>query len=440
MARNSTSVDFSLILSDKNLNQDMFETTYKSAYGNFYPENSRHNCSNLKFHNNYATNKLTNINHNTKNNYSYIYKAKLMKEKNKLEKNIANNNNNRLNKPKLMCPYCINENIIKSKSINRIRRKNYETEYFEDKTKYIHEYKRKEDIKNRENRAKKTYISLYKNRNRSAQPFNNIVNINNKTQKEYFGDDIEYGMLRCRNRELKNNNKLFDIDLNNFNKNYCKINDNNNIIINNDLNNKKCLKTNKSWLGPKNYLLDKKEYNLIINKQMEKDYLRNKKERNDKLREENILLKEQLNKEKNDINREINYKQIKRNEMNKININILKCKELQENKEKKLKKIEKDKINYICKKQIEDFVKRVRQKKMLYKNVEDENMKMAESKRLDYKKEKNKIEKNYQGLNFRERDNTNCESCNRIFPKNVMSYMFYTFNAQQNKNKNENKM
>ena len=427
MARNSTSVEFSLILNDKDLNQDMFETTYNSAYGRFHQMDSKYNCLNLKYQNNYATNKLTNFNKNNLLNYSYVYKAKKMHE-NKIRNNMINSN---VKKPKLMCPYCINENITKSKSINRIERKNYETEYFEDKNRYIHEYKRKADIKNRENRSKKTYASLFKNRNRSLQPYNYITyDSNNNKQNEYFGDDIEYGMLRCRNREIKNDQKLFGIDLNNINNINKNIDKDNNYY-------KKCLKQNKSWIGPKNYLLDKKEYNLIIRKQMEKDNIRNKKERYEKLKEENILLKAQLNKEKNDINRELNYKNNKKNEMNKININLLKAKKLKENKKIKLKKNEKEYITYLCKKQIDDFIARTKQKKMIYKNIEDENMKIAESKRINNKLEKNDLNRNYPGLNFRKRENGNCENCNKAFPKNVLSYMYFTFNSQQNKDENK---
>ena len=79
-----------------------------------------------------------------------------------------------------------------------------------------------------------------------------------------------------------------------------------------------------------------------------------------------IIKKVQLNKEKNDINRELNYKNNIKNEMNKININLLKAKKLKENKKIKLKKNEKEYITYLCKKQIDDFIARTKQKKMIY--------------------------------------------------------------------------
>ena len=90
-------------------------------------------------------------------------------------------------------------------------------------------------------------------------------------------------MLRCRNRELKNDKKLFGLNLLNNESNITKYNKN---ITNN-------LKSNKSWLGPKNYLLDKSEYSIIIAKQMERDNFKNRKERNEKLKQERSILAEQ---------------------------------------------------------------------------------------------------------------------------------------------------
>ena len=98
-----------------------------------------------------------------------------------------------------MCPNCINENIIRTKSLAKLkRRKNYKTEFFEDKMRNAHENKKKEDIIKREYRAKNTYVSLFRNRKRSAEQYKNII-IKEKGN-DNFGQNIEYGMMRCRNR------------------------------------------------------------------------------------------------------------------------------------------------------------------------------------------------------------------------------------------------
>ena len=130
------------------------------------------------------------------------------------------------------------------------RRKNYKTEFFEDKMRNAHENKKKEDIIKREYRAKNTYVSLFRNRKRSAEQYKNIL-IKEKGN-DNFGQNIEYGMMRCRNRELKNDKQLFGLYLGDENEK------NNNKTINIH-ERRKNLTLNRSWVQPKNYLLDKKE-------------------------------------------------------------------------------------------------------------------------------------------------------------------------------------
>ena len=419
MAKKPCTDDISLILTDKSFNQDVYETTYKSSYGRFHPEDSNKSYNNLKFCQNYDTNNLTNF----KYSYNNYHKNK------QLENYLKTSQDNKPPKnPKLVCPNCVNENILKAKSITRLKKNNiYETEYFEDKMKSIHENKKKDDIKKRENRAKDTYISLFKNRDRSAQQYNNIATKNKGN--DYFGHNIEYGMLRCRNRELKNDKKLFGLYLLDKSKNKS----NNNIGPNEKTN---YLKTNKSWIGPKNYLLDKNEYSFIISKQMEKDDKKTKKERYEKIKEEKNYLNAQLKKEKCDINKEICCKNKRRNEMNKINSNLLISKKIEEYRKKRIKKREKDCISLICKKQLEEMVRRFRQKRLNNINVEKENKKMSEEKKLKNKKDKILMNRNYEGLVFTGTEQKSCENCNRLYPKNVLSYMYYTFNEQQNNDKN----
>ena len=418
MERNQKNDIASFILVEKCLNKDTYETTYKSSYGNFYPKEKKQYYYYNKYPHKYNAYNLTNISYNY-SNYSKNRNRENL-QKTKQEKNINT-------KPKLLCPNCINEDIIKSKSKNRIKRREiYETEYFEDKMKTAHEYKKNSDIKNRENRAKDTYISLFKNRDRSSQPYNKIVS--NYKDNNYFGNDIEYGMLRCRNRELKNDKKLFGLNLLNNESNITKYNKN---ITNN-------LKSNKSWLGPKNYLLDKSEYSIIIAKQMERDNFKNRKERNEKLKQERSILTEQLIKEKNDIKKEISSKNKKREEMNKANSYLLRHKKYEEYKQKKNKMREKECINLISKKQIEDIIKKIRQKRMNYIKIDKENIKMFEDKKLKNKKEKIIMNRNYEGLIFQGMENKSCEKCNRLYPKNVLFYTNFTeYNNIKENNNNE---
>ena len=328
MAKKPYTDDISFILSDKSINMDTYETTYKSSYGRFYPEDNNKSCNNLKFNQNCANNFLT--------NYKYSYKN--YHKNKKLENYLKTSQDNKqAENPKLICPNCVNENIIRAKSMNRLKMKKiYEVEYFEDKMKLIHENKKKEDIKNRENRAKDTYTSLFNNRDRSSQQYKNITTKNKVN--EYFGQNIDYGMLRCRNRELKNDKKLFGLDL------LDKTGNNNNINNNNEkINN---LKTNKSWIGPKNYLLDKNEYSFIINNLLEKEDFRTEKEKFEKIKEEKFYLNEQLKKEKNDVDKEICHKNKKRSEMDKINSHLIKLKNSKNIIKKELKKEKKIIIVY----------------------------------------------------------------------------------------------
>ena len=377
MKKNLSSLNFSFSLYNHyNNNYRQYETTYKSAYGNFY-----------------------NANYNfflgTKNNVSKSQCIYLNQTKN----NIPNS--------KLICPNCINENIVKIKSKSRIKRSSKNNNYFEDKMRTVYENKRKKEIKNREERAKMTYSSLFKNRGESYQNYQKIKINNNKNneEKEYFGNDIEYGMLRCRNRELKNDKKLFGIDLN------------------------KRLKNNKSWLG-NNYLLDKMEYSEIINRQIKDNDMKNKNEKIVKLKEENKLLYEQLQNEKNRIKQEKENKNNIKVEMNRVNSALLREKKIKENKQINQKRKEKDYINKLCQTEIEEFIQNFRTKKMRNKNIDEDNYRTAKIKNA---KNKIKINKSFYGLPLKGIENKKCEQCKREYPKNVMSQIYYSYNIQQKK-------
>ena len=377
MKKNLSSLNFSFSLYNHyNNNYRQYETTYKSAYGNFY-----------------------NANYNfflgTKNNVSKSQCIYLNQTKN----NIPNS--------KLICPNCINENIVKIKSKSRIKRSSKNNNYFEDKMRTVYENKRKKEIKNREERAKMTYSSLFKNRGESYQNYQKIKINNNKNneEKEYFGNDIEYGMLRCRNRELKNDKKLFGIDLN------------------------KRLKNNKSWLG-NNYLLDKMEYSEIINRQIKDNDMKNKNEKIVKLKEENKLLYEQLQNEKNRIKQEKENKNNIKVEMNRVNSALLREKKIKENKQINQKRKEKDYLNKLCQTEIEEFIQNLRTKKMRNKNIDEDNYRTAKIKNA---KNKIKINKSFYGLPLKGIENKKCEQCKREYPKNVMSQIYYSYNIQQKK-------
>ena len=68
--------------------------------------------------------------------------------------------------------------------------------------------------------------------------------------------------------------------------------------------------------------------------------------------------------------------------MNKINSNLLISKKIEEYKRKRSKKHEKDCISLICKKQLEEMVRRFRQKRLNNINVEKENKKISEEKKM----------------------------------------------------------
>ena len=387
MRKNNSSLNFSYCFCNRNSRFNNFQTTYNSAYGNFYGEDN-----NLK-NNNIPVNKSTNLKH------EYILLNQTKKT------NIPNT--------KIICPNCINENIIKERTRSRIRRSKeykYNGGFFEDKMKSIYEQKLIKDRINREENARKTYNSLFINRGRSNENYKKLNDTNNYINKEgeYFGKDIEYGMIRCRNREIKNDKKLYGIDLKNK------------------------LKNRKSWFGH-NYLLDKNEYNEIINKQIEKDNKKKENAKNDKIKEEKSLLKEQLQNEKNEIKKEKENKNNIRIEMNRINSILLKEKKIKENNEIKKKRIEKECISNICRQQIEEFVQNLKLKKLKNKNIEEENYKTAQIKNKKKEFKKYKYDKNIYGLPLKEIEKKSCEQCKREYPKNVMSQIYYLYNEQQKK-------
>lgn len=401
MKRNFSSLNFG----SRNLIPGNFETTYKSTYGNFYPEfsisknNFNSNNNQINGNQKYCTNKTINSKH------PHL---------------ILNQTNLKIPNSRLICPNCINENIVNMKSRSRIKRAKKESEIFEDKMKTIHENKKKADIKKREERSKQTYYSLFDNRGRSQEVYKNIPKANDGSvnrEGEYFGKDIEYGMMRCRNRELQNDKTLFGIDLdtNNESRKNRKLTRNN----------------NKSWYG-KNYVLDKSEYCQIINTQIEKNNKKSQKEKNRKLREENKLLTEQLNDEKNKIKIEINNKNNIRDEMNRINSYLLKEKKDRENTQKNYKKKEKENISNFCKKEIEDFVKNLKMKKIQNQIVVEDNYRYTQIKNNENEKAKN-LRSIYSGLSFKGVENNKCDQCNRPYPKNVLSQLYYTYDVQQKK-------
>lgn len=387
MRKNLSSLNFSYCFCNKNFNSGQYETTYNSAFKNFYKEEK-----DSKNHNIYSTKKSINF----KPCHLFLNQTKI---------NVPNS--------KLICPNCINKKIVKSKSRSRIRRsKNYNLGYFEDKMKTVYENKLKKDIKNREERAKKTYDSLFNNRGRSDENYKKIDGSNDNTSRdgEYFGKDIEYGMIRCRNRELKNDKKIFGIDL------------------------KKRIQKNKSYIGY-NYLLDKNEYSEIINKQIEKNNKKNENEKSYILKEEKDLLNKRLQNEKNKINEEKENKYNIRNEMNRINSVLLKERKNRENNEKRRKKREKDCISRICREQIEEFVNNLKIKKIKNRNIDEENYQTAQKKSKNKNKELNRIknDKTFYGLKLKGIENKKCDKCFRNYPKNVMSQIYYSYNEQQKK-------
>ena len=387
MNRNLPSLNFCMGLFNKNYNYRQYETTYKSAYGNFCSEDN-----NIKENLRYPQKKSV----NSKCKFLLLNQSK---------KEIVNS--------KLICPNCINENIVKMKSLSRsrIKRSKIEDGFFEDKMRSAHKYKLQKDIQNREDRAKKTYHSLFIHRGRSADYKKIYTTNNNDNSKEgeYFGKDVEYGMLRCRDRELKNNKKIFGIDLN------------------------EGLKTNKSWIG-KNYLLDKDEYSQIINLQIEKNNKRNENKRYLKLKEENDILNEQIKNERNKINEENNKKNNIRNEMNRVNSALIKEKEKKIYNQKRIKRKEKECISNICKKEIEEFINNLKMKKIKAQNIDKDNYRSVQIKyKTLERKKKLKNDKMYYGLPLKGMENKKCDQCNRVYPKNVLSQIYCTYAHQQKK-------
>ena len=390
MNNNLSNLNISTGLFNKCAFKKQYETTYESSYGNFYP-----NECNIKENLRYGNNKTFNL----KSNHLLL---------NQSNKNMPNS--------QLICPNCINESIVLMKSLSRsrINRKKSTNGCFEDKMKILHKKKLEKDIKDREDRAKKTYTSLFDNRERSANykkiylTNNNSKNLEKSTECEYFGKDIDYGMIRCRNRELKNDKKIFGLNLN------------------------KNLKNNKSWIC-KNYLLDKDEYSRIIDEQIEKHNQKNFNERYFKLKEEKKILDEQLQKEKMKIEDEKDKRKKLRYEMNRANSVLLKTKNFRENNEKRMKRKEEECISNICKKEIEDFIKNLKMKKIRNKNIEEENYKTSQIKNKMNENRKKNDKIIYPGLKLEEIVNKKCQQCNRKYPKNVMSQIYYTYNEQQKK-------
>lgn len=382
MYRNISNLNSSFYFYNKGSLFKQFETTYKLAYGRFYEEEKKSKNSNI-----YTPNKSIN---------SFPQFLRLNQTKN----NIPN--------WKLICPNCINENIIKVKSHSKIKRlKKKEIDFFEDKMRLVHEKKLKHDIREREERSKKTYHSLYINRHRRNENYKKITNDISR-EGEYFGKDIEYGMIRCRNRELNNDKKIFGIDL------------------------KAKLKNNKSWIGH-NYLLNKTEYGEIINNQIKNKTRKKKNEKNLNIKEEKDLLFEQLQNEKNRMKEENDKRNYIRKEINRINSIILKEKKIKENYEKRKKIKEKECISNICKKEIEEFIQNLKMKKIKNQKYDDDNFKIALIRNKKSKIEKFKTDKNFYGLPLRGIESKKCDQCKRNYPKNVMSQICYSYNEQQKK-------
>ena len=93
-------------------------------------------------------------------------------------------------------------------------------------------------------------------------------------------------------------------------------------------------------------------------------------------KEEKCYLNYQLKKERNDIDKEIYNKNKRKNEMNQINSYLLKAKKKEESRQKKIKKQEKDSINLICKKQFEEMMKSLKEKKLKNINIGNTNLKI----------------------------------------------------------------
>ena len=380
MKKNLSSLNFSFSLNNNYNNHRQYETTYKSAYGNFYK--SKYNF-------------VIGTNSNVSNSQC-IY---------------LDQTNNNIPNSQLICPNCINKSLVKIKSRPKIKRFSKNNNYFEDKMRSIYEIKRKNEIKNREERAKMTYSSLFKNRGRSKEMYNNLNFDEHKVngqEEEYFGKDIDYGMKRCRNRELNNDIKLFGIDLN------------------------KKLKKNKSCIG-NNYLLDKMEYSEIINRQIENNNRKTENDKNEKIKEENRLLNEQLKHEKNRIKQERENKNNIKIEMNRVNSALLREKKIKEYKEKSQKRKDKECITKLCKKEIEEFIQNLRKKKLKNKNIDEDNYKTTLIKNRQNMKQKLKNNKSFLGLSLKGIENKKCEQCRREYPKNVLSQIYYSYNIQQKK-------
>lgn len=300
----------------------------------------------------------------------------------------------------LMCPDCINQKIILKKNLSKIKRYHLPDEedspYF-DKLRIIYEDKRKSDIKRREDRSKSTYNSLFNNRGRSAENYKKLYEKDEKG--EVFGKDINYGMLRCRKRELKNDKRLFGIK-------------------------------EKKIFGKKvkkyNCIIDKNEYSQIINKQIEEKTKENYNKKFCKLKDELLLLNEHKKNEKKTIKKEIDNLNNIRKEMDKVNSYLLLEKIKKKYHEEKIKKSEKENMNKLCQSLNEDYERKLKIKKKMNQKIMKENYEFMKKKIRDSGVEKIKItNQKYNSIILKGVEKQICETCNRKYPKNVLEQFCY---------------
>ena len=120
--------------------------------------------------------------------------------------------------------------------------------------------------------------------------------------------------------------------------------------------------------------------------------------------------------------------------MNRVNSYLLKEKKDRENTQKKYKKKEKENISNLCKKEIEDYAKNLKMKKIQNQIVVEDNYRYTQIKNKNNENEKIKNQqRTYNGLFFKGVENNKCDQCNRAYPKNVLSQLYYTYDAQQKK-------
>lgn len=323
------------------------------------------------------------------NIYQSTYKKDFINYFNKSFDNMNNKHNNKrdisfnCNKKKLyqkmICPSCINENIVNNK--NEIKRKEKITDFFINKI----------EKKNNKNKI------------------NNINDQFNKTWNNgMFLEDIDYGRIRARKRELNNDNRIFGTS-------FCY--------------------TNKSC-DNKNHIIKGKEYYEIINKQIENKKRKKDIEYQKKINEENKYIYYQIEKDKNRVLEEKRKKQKKINEINKINEILINCKKKLKNYEDDLKKKENEYILILCDKQNKEYNQKKADQKQKEKKIDYENYIMSQNNKDRKKNEKEKEDK-FQGRDFLDlfpkNDNKKkCEQCYRKYPKNVLSPFYYSYYIEQN--------